>query len=241
MNLHQTNPPDSTKIPLDDLLGVTALIISASFKNKEFFRAGYFVYNTLDSVEFYQKDINYQEIPQYAQVDISKVYRNILADKPRIVRYSADWDDEKDGMTNLVDMNNIVSNNGNILNGNSEIQFKGVFSGDEKLTQQSGNINMEFMLNNNTNIFPSTFLAQGQQSLSLEFNQNNQNMGYFNQGEMITKNENNKGMGLFEAADKNAPVPTIYNPTFFSNNSGVFGQNQGGYLGQGFQYNGQFN
>ena len=42
----EANPPDYTKIPSkDDLLGVTALILSVQYKKQEFFRAGYYVYN----------------------------------------------------------------------------------------------------------------------------------------------------------------------------------------------------
>jgi len=42
----KATPPDYTRIPTkDDLLGVSALILVASYKKKEFFRCGYYVYN----------------------------------------------------------------------------------------------------------------------------------------------------------------------------------------------------
>lgn len=42
----EVNAPDHLKIPSqDDILGVTALIISVSYKEKEFFRAGYYLCN----------------------------------------------------------------------------------------------------------------------------------------------------------------------------------------------------
>lgn len=42
------NAPNPKKIPkIDDLLGASAMMISASFKNNEFFRCSYFVYNNI--------------------------------------------------------------------------------------------------------------------------------------------------------------------------------------------------
>lgn len=48
----ETNPPDQNKIPSkDDLLGVTALVLSVRFQKKEFFRCGYYVYNSYTEQE----------------------------------------------------------------------------------------------------------------------------------------------------------------------------------------------
>lgn len=48
-------PPDYSKIPRDELicnvifyLGVTALIITVSYRNQEFIRVGYYVHNVLN-------------------------------------------------------------------------------------------------------------------------------------------------------------------------------------------------
>jgi histone chaperone ASF1 len=42
----ETNPPDYARIPSkDDVLGVTAIILTVSFRSQEFFRVGYYVYN----------------------------------------------------------------------------------------------------------------------------------------------------------------------------------------------------
>lgn len=48
-------PPDFNKIPKDELicnaffyLGVTAIIITISYRNQEFIRVGYYVHNVLN-------------------------------------------------------------------------------------------------------------------------------------------------------------------------------------------------
>jgi len=50
------SPPDYLKIPRDELickymcyLGVTAIIITISFKDQEFIRVGYYVHNVLNA------------------------------------------------------------------------------------------------------------------------------------------------------------------------------------------------
>jgi len=84
----ESSPPDSSKIPQSEILGVTAIILSVSYNSQEFFRVGYYVYN------FYE-DPEMQESPP-EQVQIDKITRNILADKPRITRFDIKWGDEKD-------------------------------------------------------------------------------------------------------------------------------------------------
>ena len=64
-------------------MGVTAVVLTVSFRKKEFFRCGYYVYNSYTDQELIEAD------PE--QVIIEKVQRNILADKPRITRFNIDW------------------------------------------------------------------------------------------------------------------------------------------------------
>lgn len=53
----ETNPPDHTKIPTkDDLLGVTAVILTVSYRGAEFFRVGYYVYNQYTDPELIIND-----------------------------------------------------------------------------------------------------------------------------------------------------------------------------------------
>ena len=71
-----------------EILGVTAIILSVSYRNQEFFRVGYYVYN------FYADQELADNPPEEVLVD--KVTRNVLADKPRITRFDIKWGDEKD-------------------------------------------------------------------------------------------------------------------------------------------------
>jgi len=56
------NPPDPSLIPQSELLGVTAILISVSYKQKEFFRAGYFVYNSIEELQQYEGQITEEEM-----------------------------------------------------------------------------------------------------------------------------------------------------------------------------------
>jgi len=80
----ESNPPNYQLIPTkEDLLGVTAIIITISFRKQEFFRCGYYVYNNYVEEELLMNDP--------PQVMIERLQRNILVDKPRITRFNIDW------------------------------------------------------------------------------------------------------------------------------------------------------
>lgn len=80
----QANAPDAALIPQDCLLGVTVIILTCSYKDQEFVRVGYFVNNE------YTDPLLLENPPSV--VDISKVTRNILAEKPRVTRFQIKWD-----------------------------------------------------------------------------------------------------------------------------------------------------
>lgn len=73
---------------MSEILGVTAIILSVSYRNQEFFRVGYYVYN------FYEDQELADNPPE--EVLIDKITRNVLADKPRITRFDIKWGDEKE-------------------------------------------------------------------------------------------------------------------------------------------------
>lgn len=62
----------------DEILGVTVIIITASYRDKEFVRVGYYV-NT------YYEEEEYKENPP-AVVEWDKLYRNVLIEKPKVTR-----------------------------------------------------------------------------------------------------------------------------------------------------------
>ena len=79
-------PPDISKIPESEILGVTAIILCCSYNNQEFFRCGYYLNNIYDNEEM---NINPPE-----KVDKNRIIRSLLADKPRITRFDIEWDNE---------------------------------------------------------------------------------------------------------------------------------------------------
>jgi histone chaperone ASF1 len=82
----QANPPDVSKIPQEDILGVTVLLVTCSYNNQEFIRVGYYVNN-----EYADEEL--REDPP-AQPRIDRVMRNILAEKPRVTRFPCEFDSQ---------------------------------------------------------------------------------------------------------------------------------------------------
>eukprot|EP00026_Physarum_polycephalum_P016934 Phypoly_transcript_17984.p1 GENE.Phypoly_transcript_17984~~Phypoly_transcript_17984.p1 ORF type:complete len:208 (+),score=32.54 Phypoly_transcript_17984:72-626(+) len=83
----QVDPPDSSRIPKQDLLGVTAILLMGLYKSRDFIRVGYFVNN-----EYAEEELRLN--PPEGEVDLTKVVRNILAEKPRVTRFPIPWDQE---------------------------------------------------------------------------------------------------------------------------------------------------
>jgi len=75
--------PDSSKILPENVLDVTVVIITCSYRDQEFVRVGYYVNN-----EYLDEEL--KENPPERPI-IEKLYRNILADKPRVTRKPIKW------------------------------------------------------------------------------------------------------------------------------------------------------
>jgi len=71
-------------IPESDLIGVTVVLIVCSYNEQEFVRVGYYVNNEYEDPEM-------RETPP-EKVDLLKVVRNILSEKPRVTRVPIRWD-----------------------------------------------------------------------------------------------------------------------------------------------------
>ena len=78
----QAAAPDHSSIPQEDLVGVTVVLVTCSFMDQEFIRIGYYVNNEYPDYD--------QENPP-AHIEVSKLYRSILADQPRVTRFNVDW------------------------------------------------------------------------------------------------------------------------------------------------------
>lgn len=85
MFVFQADPPDPAKIPVQDAVGVTVILLSCAYRGKEFIRVGYYVNN-----EYVDQEL--KETPP-AQPQFDKLQRNILATNPRVTRFKIDWCD----------------------------------------------------------------------------------------------------------------------------------------------------
>jgi histone chaperone ASF1 len=81
----QADPPDTSRIPEQDALGVTIVLLTCSYRGQEFVRVGYFINNDYSDQEL-------RENPP-AKPMFDKMTRNILASKPRVTRFKINWDD----------------------------------------------------------------------------------------------------------------------------------------------------
>ncbi|XP_075229314.1 histone chaperone asf1 isoform X2 [Lycorma delicatula] len=91
MFVFQADPPDVTKIPVADALGVTVVLLTCSYRGQEFVRVGYFINNEYTEPEL-------RENPP-AQPQFDKVVRNILGTEPRVTRFKINWDDSEPQQT----------------------------------------------------------------------------------------------------------------------------------------------
>ncbi|XP_013788243.1 histone chaperone asf1-like [Limulus polyphemus] len=85
MFVFQADPPDPAKIPVQDAVGVTVVLLTCSYRGKEFIRVGYYVNNEYGDAELRE---NPPSVPQF-----DKLQRNILATSPRVTRFKIDWND----------------------------------------------------------------------------------------------------------------------------------------------------
>jgi len=80
----QADAPDSSTIPSSDILGVTVILVTCSYREEEFVRVGYYVNNE------YSEEYDEEAGPPMP-LDMGKVVRTILADKPRVTRFPINW------------------------------------------------------------------------------------------------------------------------------------------------------
>jgi histone chaperone ASF1 len=85
MFVFEADHPDVSKIPREDAVGVTVVLLTCGYVNQEFIRVGYYVNNEYSDPEM-------KENPPL-EPDFSKLQRNILATCPRVTRFKIDWGD----------------------------------------------------------------------------------------------------------------------------------------------------
>ncbi|KAK9790758.1 hypothetical protein WJX73_006500 [Symbiochloris irregularis] len=80
----QTDGPDPAKLPPDNIVGVTVLLLTCSYKDTEFIRVGYYISND------YTEDGLRESPPEPPRLDL--LTRSILAENPRVTRFPCDFD-----------------------------------------------------------------------------------------------------------------------------------------------------
>jgi histone chaperone ASF1 len=78
MFVFQADAPDTSRIPPEDAVGVTVILLTCCYNNQEFVRVGYYVNNEYVDPEMKE---NPPSVPQY-----DRMQRNILASDPRVTR-----------------------------------------------------------------------------------------------------------------------------------------------------------
>jgi histone chaperone ASF1 len=105
--------PSIEKIPDNDLLGSAAIVLCSSYNNKEYFRCGYFL-----NVYFEDEEMNIY-LPEI--IDANHLVRNLLADKPKIIIYDINWEEENEKNDNNNELSGeCMSDENNNNNANEE-------------------------------------------------------------------------------------------------------------------------
>ncbi|KAK0101640.1 Histone chaperone asf1 [Cadophora gregata] len=84
--IFEADPPNTSRIPDAEILGVTVILLTCAYDGREFVRVGYYVNNEYDSEEL--------NADPPAKPILEKVRRNVLAEKPRVTRFAIKWDSE---------------------------------------------------------------------------------------------------------------------------------------------------
>lgn len=85
----QADSPDTSQIPEGDVLGVTVVLVTCSYREKEFVRVGYYVNNE------YSEPYD-EEVGPPKPLDMAKVRRCVLSEKPRVTRFAIPWGDKEE-------------------------------------------------------------------------------------------------------------------------------------------------
>lgn len=80
----KADPPDTSKIPAADAVGVTVVLITASYRDQEFVRVGYYVNNEYDDAELAEK--------QPSPAVFERLVRTIASEQPRVTKFKINWD-----------------------------------------------------------------------------------------------------------------------------------------------------
>jgi len=85
--------PDWAKLPANEIRGVTVVLVTCSYKGAEFVRIGYYVNNDFTDPALREQWTNPEWKGVFVpQTMVPQLQRHILAEKPRVTRYTVAWD-----------------------------------------------------------------------------------------------------------------------------------------------------
>lgn len=88
------SPPDFTKLLKEEIVGITVVLLSGSYRGQEFVRIGWYLQNVFTHVGLdEQDDVDVDDMA--LEEMLSKLQRIIIADNPRVTRFNIDWDNTK--------------------------------------------------------------------------------------------------------------------------------------------------
>jgi len=80
----EASAPDPSKIPPEDIVGITVVLVTCSYRSQEFIRVGYYV-----RVEYEDEPLR-ENPPEVPKVD--RLLRHVLDDQPRVTRFPVAFD-----------------------------------------------------------------------------------------------------------------------------------------------------
>ena len=83
----QTLGLDLTKIPREDLVGVSAVLVTCSYREKQFFRVGF--YTNI----FYDDDALNEALPNPPVIE--RLVRRVMGSEPRVTHFPIEWDKQE--------------------------------------------------------------------------------------------------------------------------------------------------
>jgi len=115
--IFEVEAPNIQIIPEKDILGVTVILVTVSYREKEFIRVGYYVNN--EYTDEYDPEIGPPK-----PLDMDKVIRTILADKPRVTKFPIPWGNNSDSNAMDVGEGEMMMNS-EMIHDNDEGQLMG--------------------------------------------------------------------------------------------------------------------
>jgi histone chaperone ASF1 len=115
----QAEPPDPRRIPPNDIIGVTVVLVTCAYREREFVRIGYYVNNE------YSGEYDEETGPP-KPIELGKVTRMILADKPRVTRFPIPWNGQE----------NVDASNGQVETEDAHVMNGQGAKSDEQLMEE---------------------------------------------------------------------------------------------------------